>query len=349
MKERIAGISILANMILAGGKIMVGLFSNSAAILAGGIDSFTDIFASTISYIGIKAAGKPADKKHPYGHYKFEVLAGAVITVIILIAGLGIIYNAYRNFLEPAAIKVGYLALGVMIFTAAVNEVMARLKIYFGKKEGSVSLLSDGVHSKLDVYTSLAIIAGLLLNQYWLYADALLALLMGLYIIKEAFVIGREAISSLLDVSAGEEMDKKIMSIAKAENIEVASLKTQKKGSAITANLEIVLPDKLKVAEAAKISNNLREKLIQAIESLQYVAIQIKSHEIETGFFKPEFGRGFGWQRQGRFKKEAKEAAGKGPDGDCVCAQCGYRMPHERGVPCSSLKCPKCQIDLKRE
>lgn len=349
MKGKVAAISILANVILAGGKITVGIFSNSAAILAAGIDSFVDIFSSIISYIGIKISGKPADEEHPYGHYKFEVLGGVIITVLILVTGIGIIYDAYKNFFEPEIVMIGYLAFGVMIFSTVVNEIMARLKIYYGKKESSVSLLSDGFHSRLDVYTSLAILIGLFLTKYWIHADAVLALLMGVYIIKEAFSIGKEAVNSLLDISAGEEIEKEIHSIAKEQNIEIDSLKTQKKGSAVTANLEIKLPSNLKVEEATKISDTLREQLMKAIESLQYVAIQIKSHETETGFYKPAFGHGFGWQRKGQFQSEIKEATGKGPSGYCVCEKCDYKTPHQRGVPCSNLKCPKCNINLKRE
>jgi len=349
VKGKIAAAAILANIILAGSKIIVGVFLNSAAILAGGIDSFVDIFSSVISYVGIKMSGKPADEKHPYGHYKFEVLGGFIITIIILVTGMGIIYDAYRNFFEPAVIAINYLAFGVMIFSVLANEAMSRLKIYYGKKEGSVSLLSDGVHSRIDVYTSLAILIGLFLTKYWIYADAVLALLIGVYIIKEAFLIGKEAADSLLDVSAGEEIESKIKSIVKEENIEISSLKTQKKGPATTANLEINFPNNLKVEEAARISNGLREKLVKEIESLRYVVIQIASHEIESNFYKPSFGKSFGWQRRGRFKGEVEEAAGKGPAGHCVCSKCGYKTPHQKGVPCSSLKCPTCDINLKKE
>ncbi len=349
MKEKVAVISILANIILAVGKITVGIFSNSAAILAAGLDSFVDIFSSAISFIGIKISGKPADKEHPYGHYKFEVLGGVIITLIIFVTGVGIIYDAYNNFLEPAEIVINYLAFGVMIFSVLVNETMSRLKIYYGKKESSVSLLSDGVHSRIDVYTSLIILIGLFLTKYWIYADAVLAVLMGVYIIKEAFVIGKEAIGSLLDVSAGEEVEEKIKSIAERQKIEINNLKTQKKGSIITANLEIKLPNNLNVEDASKISNILRNRLIEEIENLQYVAIQITSHELETSFYQPDFGRGFGWQKKGKFKEKAKEISGKGPDGFCVCEQCGYKTIHQRGAPCSDLKCPTCNTNLKRE
>jgi len=349
MKEKIAIIAILANIILAVGKIFVGIIASSAAVLAEGIHSFMDVFSSAISYIGIKISKKPSDKKHPYGHYKFEVFSGLLITLILLGTGAWIVYEAYQKFLDPSSIKIPVLAFGVMIFSAVVNEIMARLKINFGKKENSISLLSDGVHSRIDVYASLAIFIGLFLTKYWIYADSLLALLIGLYIIKESFSLGREAIDSLLDVSAGEEVEEKIKLIVAEKKIGISSLKTQKKGSAVTANLEIKLSNNLSVEEATKISNNLRERLINEIESLQYVVIQIQSHEVETGFYKPVFGKGFGWQRRGKFKGEVEEAAGKGPSGYCICSKCGYKIAHQKGIPCSDLECPKCHIKLMRE
>jgi len=349
MKEKIATISILANAILAVGKIFVGFVSKSSSILAEGVHSFMDIFSSAIGYIGIRVSRKPEDQKHPYGHYKFEVLAGFFITLILFGTGAGIIYEAYQKFLNPSLIKIPFLAFGVMAFSALVNELMARLKIHFGKKENSMALLSDGFHSRIDVFTSLAVFLGLFLTKYWLYVDSLLAFLIGLYIVKESFSLGREALDSLLDVSAGPEIEEKIKTITKEQNIEIGSLKTQKKGSAVTANLEIKLPNNLKIEEATKISNTLREELMGVIENLQYVAIQIVSHEVSTGFYQPRLGRGFGWQRRGKFTKDFKKAEGQGPGGWCVCPKCGYKVEHQRGTPCASIQCPRCKINLERK
>jgi cation diffusion facilitator family transporter len=349
MKEEIALFSVLANVILAGAKIYGGFLTNSTAILAEGIHSLMDVFSSAIGYIGIKISKKPEDQKHPYGHYKFEVLAGFFITLILLGTSIGIIYEACQNFFNPSLIQIPVWAFGLMIFSMLVNEMMARLKIHFGKKESSIALLSDALHSRMDVYASLAVFIGLFLSKYWVRADSLLALFIGLYVIKESFSLGKEAIDSLLDVSAGPEIEEKIKETAKSENVEIHSLKTQKKGSAITANLEITLPGNLKVEEAAKISESLREKLMKEVENLSYVAIQINSHEIETGFYKPAFGRGFSWQRRGKFRGEIKGAKGAGPGGYCVCPNCGYKIPHQRGVPCSTLQCPNCKINLVRE
>jgi cation diffusion facilitator family transporter len=349
MKEKIAKISIMVNVILAGTKIAIGFVSHSSSILAEGVHSFMDIFSSAIGYLGIRASKKPADEKHPYGHFKFEVLSGEVITLILFVTGAAIIYEAYKRYLSPVKIEFGYLGFTVMIFSAIVNEIMARIKIYFGKTENSITLISDGVHSRVDVFTSLAVFAGLLLTKYWIFADSVFAFLIGLYIIKESFSLGKEAVDSLLDVSAGSEIEEKIKSIVKERGIEIDSLKSQKKGSAITINLEIILPSQLKIEEATNISESLRHELMNQIEKLSYVAIQIKSHEVETGFYRPAFGKGFNWQRRSIFKEEVEKAEGRGPGGWCVCPKCEYKIPHQAGVSCSTLQCPNCKINLERK
>lgn len=352
MKEKIATLSILANLFLAGSKIVVGYFFYSTAIIAEGLHSLTDVFSSFIGYFGIKASQKPVDQKHPYGHYKLEVLSGLIITLILLASGLGIIYGSYQGFLNPERLNVSYLAMLIMFISAIVNFATSKIKVFYGQKENSLTLISDGVHDRADVLTSLAVLAGLFLSRYWIYFDPFLAFLIGLYIIKESFSLGKEAIDSLLDVSAGEDIEEKIKSIVKDEKIELEALKTQKKGSALTANLEIVLPNSLNIKEATKISENLRSKLIKKIENLLYVAIQINSHELETDYYKPLFGKGFGWQRQGLNKKvetKTESSQGMGPGGLCICPKCGYNTEHKAGHPCAEQKCPKCNVNLERK
>jgi len=351
MKEKISILGIVVNFLLALAKITIGLLTRASSVLADGINSGTDVFASIVNYAGVKIAKKPADKEHPYGHEKAEVLSGLLITIIIFISALIIIYNAIKGFIDPEIVSLSTLAFIVMAGSALINFIMSKLKIYYGKKYNSISLVSDGVHSRIDVLTSLGVFIGLFFIKYWLYLDSVLALLIGLYVAREAFKLGKETTDSLLGASAGEKTENKIKEILKKDKIELVNLKTQKLGSKAFAQITIKLPSKLKVEEAESLTKELEEKLISQIENLSYTAIQIKSHDVEIGYYKPRFTKGFGWQRKGRFKEsgEIKGAKGAGPGGFCVCKKCGYKMQHKRGTPCSTIKCLKCGGNLTRE
>ncbi|HHE64613.1 MAG TPA: cation transporter [Bacteroidetes bacterium] len=344
-KERVAILSVFANIFLAFFKVIVGLISNSAAVLADGIHSGMDILSSLISFVGIKIAKKPEDEKHPYGHYKFEVLTGLIITILLFIAGAVIIFESIKNHLAKEVLKLGIWTIGVMVISVVLNYIMAKLKIKVGKRENSLSLLSDGVHSMLDVYSSIAVVAGLLLAKVWPIADSILGVLIGAYIIKESFSLAKEGLDSLLDSSAGKEVEKKIKSVVEKENIEVSSLKTQKRGSVISANLEIKLPKNLSVKEVTAISETLKSKLRKEMENLKYIVISVKSHDFSDSYFEPKFGRGFGWQRRGFGMRSSNAML----NNYCVCPNCGYKVEHQRGIPCATLECPQCHTKLVRE
>jgi cation diffusion facilitator family transporter len=220
-KEKISIASIFVNIMLAVFKLFVGFISMSSAILAEGVHSGMDIVSSGINYLGIRASKKPVDKEHPYGHYKSEVISGFMITIILFLSSLWIIYEAANDFFATKVLEISYLALGVMIASAVVNEVMARLKFKYGKKYDSVSLVADATHSRIDVLTSVGVLAGLLLSGYWVYMDSVVAILVGIYILWGSIKLGRETTDSLLDVSAGEEVENKIKDVVKKEGIQV--------------------------------------------------------------------------------------------------------------------------------
>lgn len=341
-KENISIIAVIANFVLALSKIVIGLISKSSAVIAEGVHSGMDIVSSAIGYFGIKAAKKPVDKEHPYGHYKMEVIAGLIITIILLATSLWIIYEAITSFYTIKELSITPLTLGVMAFSAVVNEIMARIKIKAGKKYESMALIADGQHSRVDVLASVGVFIGLFLTKYWVHLDAVLALLIGIYILIESISLGKKTTDSLLDVTAGEEIESQIKDILKREKIELSSLKTKKLGPAVFAELKIMLDPELHVDEASAITKKLEEKITSEIDAVEYVVIQIDSHKVRQEFYRGTFGRRIGW------KGRMPGGKGLGPEGECFCTKCGATLPHKRGTPCYQIKCPKCGSFMTR-
>ncbi|MFH1501245.1 MAG: cation diffusion facilitator family transporter [archaeon] len=350
-KVFISVLAVIANLFLAIGKILVGIITSSASIFADGINSATDIISSSISFIGIKWAAKPADKRHPYGHGQAEVIAGFLITIIIFISGVWIIIDAIKGILSPSFIELSFIAYLIMGISALVNAAMSQVKIHYGKKHNSASLISDGYHSRIDLLVSLGIFISLFFVKVYSGIDSIIALVVGIYIIVESFKLGKNTTVSLLGKSAGDEKENQIKKILKKNKIKLLDLKTQLLGDKIFSELTIELPSKTKVDQATAINEKLKKELSNKIENLQYISIQIKSHDIESNYYEPPIGlgKGFGWQRGGRMKEDIKEAKGSGPGGYCVCPKGDYKVKHERGIPCATLKCPNHKINLVRE
>ncbi len=338
-KEGVTILSIIINIFLTLAKLATGFISMSSAILAEGIHSGMDIITSGISYAGVRASKKPSDKKHPYGHYKSETIAGFIITIILFLSSIYIIYEAVINF-TTKTLEVSYLALGLMVFSAGINFLMSELKMRHGKKHESMALIADANHSRMDVFTSIGVFIGLIISGYWAYADSVVAILIGIYIMIGSIKLGKKTTDSLLNVSAGEKIESKIRDIVNGFKIELSGIKTQKLGPEIFAELRIKLESKLKVEDASAITKKLERSLIKNVPGLKYVVIQIESHDIRESYYKGGFG-GMRWKgRMGGF--------GMGPEGECVCPKCGKKVPHKRGIPCYQQKCPKCGSKMIR-
>jgi cation diffusion facilitator family transporter len=339
-KEGVTTLSIVVNVFLTLGKLIIGAISMSSAILAEGIHSGMDIITSIISYWGIRISKKPMDKEHPYGHHQGESIAGFTITIILFLSAVYIIYEAVIGFSAAKILDVSYIAFAVMGVSAAANFVMSELKMRHGKKYESMALIADANHSRMDVYTSIGVFIGLIVSGYWIYADSVAAILIGLYIMHGSLKLGKKTTDSLLNMSADDEIEAKIRDTAKKEGVNLWGLKTQKLGSDIFAEMKIGLDPKLNVEDATKISHKLESRLKEAIPQLKHIVMQIESHKIKESFYEGGFGK-MQWRgRMGGF--------GMGPSGDCVCTKCGHKVPHERGVPCYKMKCPKCGAPMAR-
>lgn len=291
-QEKVSIISTLVNFLLAIFKLGIGVIVHSVALVADAIHSGLDVFSSLVTFLGIKTAKKPVDEKHPYGFYRAETLAGLVVALLLAASALWIIYEGINRFLKLEPVIFTYWAIGFMVVSILINEGMARLKFHYGRKYQSLSLVADAEHSRADVISSLGVLIGLVLIKYFVYADAIIAILIGFYIVWQSFRIGKEITDSLLDV-ANKDVEEKIRKICSAHKIEVSGLKTRKIGSVNFAELKIKLDPKLRVDQLGKITKTLEERLFRNIPELKYVVISVEPHQAERTTILSDFGQRF--------------------------------------------------------
>ena len=193
-------ISVLANVVLTIVKGVAGVAANSTALVADAIHSLIDILSSALVWIGIKIADRPPDEEHPYGHFKAESLAELGVGAVILATALLIMYDAVHELISGKAPEFETYALAAALFSAVVNEVLARYKIHVGMKTKSSSLIAEGKHSRTDVIASLAVVVGFLLVYfgYW-WADAVVAMAISVLIMQIGGEILKNAIDVLMD------------------------------------------------------------------------------------------------------------------------------------------------------
>jgi cation diffusion facilitator family transporter len=301
-------ISSLVNLILAAVKIAVGFFSHSIALVAEGLHSGLDVFSSLITFFGIKAAEKPADKEHPYGHERYESLAGLIVVVLLFISACWILFEVAKNILSRETIaQFTFLGIILMACSAMINEIMARLKFSIGNKFSSLALVADAEHSRADVYSSLAVLAGLVLVKFYPMADSILAVLVAFYIFYEVYHLSREIIDSLVD-TANPELEKKIKKILEKNFQKFSEIKTRKIGPINFAEISLIFDPREKMDEVTFLTKKIEEKLLNEISELKQVSLSAKSHGFSQKIVRPQFGGYFRFRS--KFKNFKRNKSG---------------------------------------
>jgi len=275
-KEQVSLISVGANFGLGLIKLGLGLGFRISALVAEGIHSVTDVVSSLITWLGIRVAKRKPTKTHPYGWARAEVLAGFLVTMFLVIAGGGIVWEAIQSLIKDQHQgQIKPIVLVVMVFSVLVNEVLARLKIKVGQRELSLALIADGKHSRVDVYSSAGVFFGLVFASFWPPADGITALLVGLFILSETWTFGREVADNLLDV-ADLDVEKEIKRLCRQQEIKVMNIKSRKIGSLVVAELQVSLPVAVKLSRANELLRELEQVLLEKIDSLESVVIQLR-------------------------------------------------------------------------
>jgi cation diffusion facilitator family transporter len=265
-RVRYALLSIASNTALIVMKIIAGIMSGSVSIISEAIHSAMDLGASLVAFFSLREASKPPDKEHPYGHGKVENISGVVEGALIFVAAGMIINEAFKKLFEPVEIEEAFVAIAVMFAAALVNFLVSRTLYRVAKEEDSMALEADALHLKTDVYTSLGVGIGIVLIKATgiLILDPVVAILVALLIIKEAWELTSSGFNFLMDARLSEKEEEEIMEIIDSHRdkfVDFHKLKTRKSGNKKHIDFHLTMDPDLTVKETHEIIAIMKKEM----------------------------------------------------------------------------------------
>lgn len=197
-------IGILANVLLASFKAIVGLMSNSIAIVMDAVNNISDAASSVITIVGTRLAGKEADRKHPFGYGRIEYISAMAISFLVLYAGITAFIESVKKIISPEAPDYSTSSLVIVAVAVLVKIVLGRYVKGVGEKVNSDSLVNSGEDATLDsVISASTLVAALIYLYFGLSLEAWLGAVIAAVIIKS----GLEMLSDTLSKILGERAD----------------------------------------------------------------------------------------------------------------------------------------------
>ncbi|NLK01114.1 MAG: cation transporter [Clostridia bacterium] len=272
-KTRVAVLSVTSNTVLIIIKLMAGIASNSVSIISEAIHSFMDLVAAVIALISVRLSSKPADKEHPYGHGKIENVSGFIQGLLIFAAAAFIINESVKKIISPQPLKETNMGIVVMIFAAVVNIFVSRALYKVAREEDSVALEADALHLKTDVYTSAGVALGLALIKFtgMHILDPVIAIMVALLIIKEAWQMSRMAFSPLLDASLPDDEEQIISEILdkhQCRNFRFTRLRTRKSGPVRFIDFHAHINPELPIKTAYEVNSYVKREIEASIPNV---------------------------------------------------------------------------------
>jgi len=262
--ERLAFWSIPISVAVIGLKMLAWWVTGSVALLSDGLESIVNVATAIIAYFVIRYAQRPADHDHQFGHHKAEYIAAVVEGMLIVVAAMLIINEAWQGLVSPKLPDAPVIGLGINALASVVNLVWARQLIVAGKKHRSPALEADGRHIMSDVVTSAGVFVGLILaiatgNPI---LDPVLAILVAVNIIWQGYRVISHSLGGLMDRAlepAEEAAVREAIATHSVGALGVHDFKARRAGTAAFIDFHLVVPSEMSVEDAHAICDRMEE------------------------------------------------------------------------------------------
>jgi cation diffusion facilitator family transporter len=266
--DRIDGLQTLAAASIAVGLSVLGLktaawwLTSSIALLSDAIESIVNVATAVAALLAVRLSAKPADAEHPYGHHKVEYFSAVLEGVLIVVAAISILREAYFGYLNPRPLEAPWSGLLVNGMAGAVNAIWCWVLIRQGRRHRSLALIADGRHLLTDVISSAGVLVGVALAAATGVAllDPALAALVALNILWSGWRLLKESVGGLMDEAAPPPTLARIRELI-SENAEGAleahDVRTRQAGRRTFVDFHLVVPGNMTVSEAHDICDRI--------------------------------------------------------------------------------------------
>ena len=201
-------LGIILNLLLFGGKFLAGYLTGSIAITADAFNNLSDASSSIISLVGFKLSEKPADKDHPYGHGRYEYIAGLAVAVLIMVIGIELLKSGVEKIIHPADTEISIVAMIILVASILLKLYMMYFNTKAGKLIDSKTLIATAQDSRNDVIsTGAVLLASLVMYFFDFNIDGYMGVAVALFILLSGFGLVKDTLDPIL----GQSPDKKLV------------------------------------------------------------------------------------------------------------------------------------------
>lgn len=268
---RLALGSIVIGVLVLALKFAAYFVTGSVALFSDALESIINVVAAVAAFVALRVSARPADANHPFGHSKAEYFSAVIEGVLVVIAALAILREAYGAFQHPKPLDLPLAGLVVSGAASLVNGLWATLLLREGRARRSPALAADGRHLMADVVTSVGVLGGVMLASATgePRLDAVLAGLVAVNVLWSGWGLVRDSVSGLMDEAAPADTVRRIREVisAHAEGaLEAHDLRTRHAGRVTFVEFHLVVPGDMSVRAAHDICDRLEEALKREVE-----------------------------------------------------------------------------------
>ena len=280
---RTSWVGIIANVMLAAFKAVVGVIAGSFAIVMDAVNNLSDALSSVITIVGTKLSMKPADREHPFGHGRIEYFSAIIIAVIVLSAGITSLFESVKKLFHPTEPNYTTVTLIVIVVAIVVKLVLGRYVKHKGEELKSDALIASGSDALFDAIITLATLFSAVVMLLWdISLDGILGALISLAIIKAGFEMLASPVNELLGKSIPKELTNQIMKeVSEVEGVRgVYDLILHNYGANVTiGSLHINVYDTMSAHEIHILSHKIFNKILEK----HNIVLTIGIYAIATG------------------------------------------------------------------